>query len=77
MNEESPQFLSANDKRNDVQSVLNYITLELKKEGITVIQNNIEGIVITDKKVPEQMMLSLHEFAENKGFNIAFRKCSE
>lgn len=73
MREELHQsFPPANDKLNDVQSVHNYITLELKKEGITVIQNNIDGTVITDKKVPEKIMLSLREFAKNKGFTIKF-----
>ena len=71
MNEESRQFPRANNKLKEIERVFNHITLELKKEGI-ITRNNIDGTIITDKEVPEKMILSLCEYAKNKGFTIKF-----
>ncbi len=72
MNEESTQLPRANDKPKEIERVFNHITFELKKEGIDVIRNNIDGTIITDKEVPEKMILRLFEYAKNKGIPIKF-----
>ena len=53
------------------------ITSDLKKVGITVQQNGIDILkkdftVTTDKKVPEEIISSIREYVENKGFTIKF-----
>lgn len=72
MDEEPIQLPQANDKLKEIDIVLSYITLELKKEGIDVIRNNIDGTIITDKEVPENLILTLCEYAKNKDFPIKF-----
>ena len=79
MNEESPQSCPpANNKEYDAELVLNHIKLELQKKDIAAKLgkdiSNKNLTVTTDKKVPEEMMLSQRKFAENKGFNVEFHR---
>ena len=73
MREESPQF----PQPNAVELLEVTITSDLKKAGITVQRNSIEILdnnftVTADQKVPEDIMSSIREYVENKGFTIKF-----
>ena len=73
MKEESPQF----PQPRAVDLIERTITSDLKKVGLTVQQNGIDILkkdftVTTDKKVPEEIISSIREYVENKGFTIKF-----
>jgi len=57
---------------NPFELVKVYIEGELKKAGITLQQFNIDGNVTTDKKVPEEIMSSIRQYAASKGITIKF-----
>lgn len=59
-------------KENIHELVQAHIESELKKVGIELQLINIDGTVITNKEVPEEIMSNIREYAEFKGINIEF-----
>ena len=49
-----------------------YIKTQLEKVGIILKRIDIDGTVITDKKIPEEIMLSIYKYAASKGITIKF-----
>jgi len=72
MREESAQSFP---RPNDRELVDVYIKSELKTAGIELQRlsiNGTNGSVTTDKKVPEEIMSSIREYADYKGITIKF-----
>ena len=57
---------------NEHELVHTYIKTELENEGIELQQINIDGIVTTNKKVPEEIMSRICQYAANKGITVKF-----
>jgi len=74
MREESPQSFP---RQNDAELLDAYIKSKLKEAGIALQRINIDILnntctVNTDNKVPREIILSIREYVENKGFTIRF-----
>jgi len=57
---------------NEHELVHEYIKTELENEGIELQQINIDGTVTTNKKVPEETMLRIRQYAAYKGITVKF-----
>ena len=57
---------------NNNELVHTYTESELRKVGINLQQIDVDGTIITDRKVPEEIMSRIRAYANYKGITVKF-----